>query len=264
MVETLLSLLRPIPFRGKYRLLSPFFPRAGERACRLFGSTIRLNLASEMQRLIYLGAFEMAEVGLVRRCLRAGGTFVDAGANLGFFTFLAASIVGPSGRALAVEPNPRMFERLSESIHANRLAQVSATQIGLSDTAGSTDLYLPPRETPCDNATMLAGAAGSERVRVSVRPLDDVLAESGIESVDLLKIDVEGYEPRVLEGARKTISSGRIRAVLIELNDIALREAGSSSQQLFDHIVSLGYRDELRRPLRGDTWLENRLFILQD
>jgi hypothetical protein len=110
---------------------------------------------------------------------------------------------------------------------------------------------------------MVAGGPGWKPTRVRVGLLDEYLEAAGVSTVDLLKIDVEGYEPNVLRGAHKAIAAGRIRAVLIELNDPALRSVGSSAQEVFDHLLSLGYRDGLSQPFRGDIWLQNRLFLYQ-
>jgi FkbM family methyltransferase len=260
-IEAFINLMRPVSFRGKLRLFSPLVPRYGERVCKLFGSTVKLNLADDMQRWIYLGTFENINIPLVRQCLKPGGTFVDAGANIGFFTLLAASIVGPSGKVIAFEPNPSACAALAETIEANKLAQVAIHQIGLSDTDGWAELHVPPSDKRNDNATMVGGAPGWTATRVRVGQLDLWLDQAGVSAVDLLKIDVEGHEPSVLRGAQQALAAGRIRSILIELNDPALRDAGSSAREIFDHLLSLGFRDSRGLPLRSDTWLENRLLI---
>ncbi|HEV3165925.1 MAG TPA: FkbM family methyltransferase [Isosphaeraceae bacterium] len=93
---------------------------------------------------------------------------------------------------------------------------------------------------------------------VEIRALDGLLEGR---TVDLMKVDVEGFEPHVIEGALKSITEGRIRAILCEFNDKALKAVGSSSHEFHDRLVGIGFRDVDPRPIRDDTWLENRRLI---
>jgi hypothetical protein len=87
---------------------------------------------------------------------------------------------------------------------------------------------------PCDR---------EDRVTVPLKTLGDCLAEWGVDKVDLLKMDVEGFEPQVLAGTRSALRAGRIRAILCELNDWWLRQAGGSAEELFSLICSEGFSD---------------------
>src|SRR3954453_6323025 len=90
-IETLLRVLRPVPFRGKYRLLHRLVPRTGTRTAEVFGARMELDLSDWIQRNIYLGSYERQETRVFRRLLKAGDVAVDVGANVGYFTPLAAS-----------------------------------------------------------------------------------------------------------------------------------------------------------------------------
>jgi FkbM family methyltransferase len=238
--DAVIDALRPYHFRGKLRLLGSISPRSGERTARVFGYDVRLDLGEAIQRWMYLGTFEPKETAAARSWLRPGTTFLDVGANFGYFTLLAASRVGTSGRVLSVEPSPYAYGRLAETVRANPLPQVEVFQMGLSDRNGVLDLYLSPDEF---HSPTMSASSGGVPVEVPVRRLDECLDEWGVERVDLMKMDVEGHEPHVLEGASAILSTGRIRAVLCEFNDHWLRQQGSSPEALHATFLAAGFVD---------------------
>ncbi|HEV3165926.1 MAG TPA: hypothetical protein VGZ22_17990 [Isosphaeraceae bacterium] len=109
--------LPPYHFRGKTRVLGRLVPSSGERRAKVFGAGVDLDSADAIQRLVYLGDFEGHETALVRPRLKPGMTFIDADANCGYYTLLAASLVGPSGAVWAFEPHTPMRERLERPSH---------------------------------------------------------------------------------------------------------------------------------------------------
>jgi FkbM family methyltransferase len=226
--------------RGKGRLLDRIVPKSGERLAEIFGAQVRLDLADHMQRWIYFGIMEPSETSWVKEWLGPGMTVVDVGANVGYYTLLAASYVGVSGKVLAIEPSPYAYGRLQEAVAANGLSQVVTLRLALGSTDGEMTLYSPPSDnhTP---SMIFAGQAGGIGVQVST--LDNCLKEWNVEVVDLLKLDVEGFEPQILAGALPTLKSGRIRAILCELNDWWLRQAGSSTDELAAFIESNDFVD---------------------
>jgi hypothetical protein len=87
---------------------------------------------------------------------------------------------------------------------------------------------------------------------VPVQRLDDFLDAKAIDRVDVLKIDVEGFENEVLAGAERSLEGGRIRAMLVEFNEWCLTQAGSSASALWDRIVAAGYAPDLAKPAHFD------------
>jgi FkbM family methyltransferase len=253
-----LNALRPIHFRGKARLLNAVSPTAGIRHSRVFGSVFELDLADFIQRRIYLGTFEPEDTRLVQKCLRPGMTFVDVGANVGYYTALAAQLVGSGGRVIAFEPSPYAFVRLESMVRANLLHQSTAVHAGLSDTAGQAKLYLgidSHNHTPT-----MAAHENSTAMDVTIVTLDDEADRLGIGRIDLIKIDVEGHEAKVLAGAKRLLSEARIRAVLCEFNEHWLCASGSSSRDLERVLREAGFV-ECEHALRGR---ENRFFRLEE
>ena len=258
--EWLVDAARPYQFRGKARLLGGLTPNSGMRTCRVFGFRLALDLSEHIQRMIFLGAYERWESRMVARFLKPGSCFVDVGANVGYFTLMASRAVGPQGRVFAVEPSPYAADRLAQTISDNGIGNVVLERVALGSEPGNATLYdpLPDNHTP----TML-GEPGSGGRSVPVRRLDDCLDQWRAGPIDLLKIDVEGYEPAALEGASKALSEGCIHAILCEFNDHWLRRAGSSPASLRDFILGFGFEDATGSPWDAQTPLSNRLFVLE-
>lgn len=147
------------------------------------------------------GAREGAITDALRRLLKPGDVFVDAGANIGFFTVLAATLVGPTGRVYAVEMMAATAKALRANIALNGLDNVTVIERALSDTAGQTIRASVPGAL-WGQASIARDHTGSTQ-EVETATLDDVLA--GIPFVRLIKMDVEGAEFLALHGARKTL-----------------------------------------------------------
>jgi FkbM family methyltransferase len=159
------------------------------------------------------GSYEPEVSAALRNVLGAGGTFVDVGANVGWFSLLGSSLVGPSGRVIAIEPNPLNVALLRDSAKDNGFHNIDVLTMALAAQPGAIALETDGsngRITPIDGPPAEPIEASFV---VAARPLDDVLSDAGVTRVDAIKIDVEGAEPLVLKGAGGTIT--RYRPVLI-------------------------------------------------
>ncbi len=176
------------------------------------------------------GWFEEAEQAFVVRHLRPGMTAVDVGAYIGVYTCLMARLVGPGGRVHAFEPSTTSFARLCRHVELNGLANVVANRQAVAGESGRLALrcYPPPFES-------LSSLVRRELVRsgraippmreepVEAVSLDDYAARAGLGRIDLLKLDAEGAELRILRGCRRLLAREAIRALLIEVNDDVAR-----------------------------------------
>lgn len=246
MIKLLSDLLRPVSFRGKARLLHRLCPKEGEQDANIFGYRICLDRRDYIQRSMYLGTFEPFESAQVKSYLKEGMTFVDVGANVGYYTLMAASLVGNNGQVIAFEPSPYAFSRLEETIRKNNLKQVQAIRAGLSDSAGDSLLFVSAREG--NHTPSMVPNAGGRPVSVPVLRLDDYLAEHEINQVDLMKIDVEGFEPNVLRGVGEYLERGRIHAILCEFNSHWLTANQSSAQALYELLINNGFKAASGKP----------------
>jgi FkbM family methyltransferase len=151
----------------------------------------------------------------LRAQTRDGGVFVDIGANVGTYAMALARRVGASGKVIAIEPHPVTHARLAFNRNASGFAQV----ILIAAAAGAADGELMI-ETDGDNlgaSHIVSGEGAGDALRVPSLRLLRVLEEAGVERVDALKIDVEGFEDRVLTGFFKDAPQELWpRAVVIE------------------------------------------------
>ena len=171
---------------------------------------MRVRLDDVVDRAIYLyGLHEYRAARAFCRLVHEGAVVVDAGAHIGQYTLLAARRAGATGKVFAFEPMPDTRERLQENVERNGLDNVTVVDVALSDRDGTTRIAVG--EVGNTGSAKLVDAGGIE---VECRRLDSVVHER----VDVLKLDVEGYEAEVLAGAERTIATSR-PAVLFEVND---------------------------------------------
>ena len=176
---------------------------------RIFGFQIYLN-AKDMSpissSIATLGWFNLACSELLRKFLKPGMTFVDVGANIGYYTLLAEKSVGSSGLVIAFEPEPKNFGLLSKTISVNNLSNVRAYQQAVSDEEGEVDLFLSEEANP--EAHKLSPQLGINKIKVPSITLDGLYALLGQKRIDFIKIHV-GVEPQILHGAKKLLEEQR-------------------------------------------------------
>ncbi|WP_187272135.1 FkbM family methyltransferase [Zeimonas arvi] len=167
-----------------------------------------------------------------------GGLFVDIGANFGWYSCLFSRLAGGTGRVVAFEPEPGNFGLLEANLLRNGCRNVSALREGLADRPGELELHLYKASNPGRHS--LLPTPGGETVRVPVVALDDRLAALGLAErpVDLIKIDIEGFELSALRGASATLS--RCRNMVIEYSPDLMRRAGIEPSALIDLLDSSG------------------------
>lgn len=201
-----------------YAGLAPFFPEGyydyPTRAGRIY-----LDIReSHMMFARALDLYETDKMDVVTRFLKPGMTFVDAGANKGDFTLLASGLVDPGGRVFSFEPEPENVDWLRRSMELNGHRNVRIFDIALGDNGEPASLYLGEKSGWHTLIPPGGGSGVQKTIQVRKRRLDDVLAESGDPRVHMVKIDVEGGEMQVLNGARKTLSSAADMVLLLDIH----------------------------------------------
>jgi len=165
------------------------------------------------------GVYEPATLDCILGRLHHGGVFVDVGANVGAVSLPVAQHVGPGGRVIAVEASPLVFPFLTRNVEANHLAHVTCQQVAAVPQGGAVQFYPAPN----DHFGMGALAPQFHATPVWVRgaPLDALLEEAAVSTVDVLKIDVEGFEGGAILGARRLLQGHRPPLVVFEFCDWA-------------------------------------------
>jgi FkbM family methyltransferase len=185
--------------------------------------------------------------------LKPGDTFVDLGANEGFFSVQAAAICGPGGRVVAIEPQNRLLDVLRENLRLNEIRCAEVISVAVSDKPGTAMLYLAP-----DINTGGSGLSNAARYPVraqptSLRTLSQVLDENRIDHVDFMKVDIEGFEWEMLTGAPEVFATHRIRAMAMEIHESLLQRRGLDAGEILRKLETFGYRIET--PYGHWVWL---------
>jgi FkbM family methyltransferase len=193
--------------------------------------------------IAFFGTYEPELRRVFRGVLATGGIAVDAGANVGWHTLLMARLVGEGGRVLAVEANPSVRTRLVEHLELNEIRNVEVIPCALGDAQGSVEFQAPAVDDPAAGDGHVVDAGDIQRrdvIRVEVRTLDAILEPMHLERLDLIKIDVEGFEWPVLKGAERAIAKFRPHIVFEYIDEYADR-GGGNPQALADFFEMHGY-----------------------
>jgi FkbM family methyltransferase len=211
-----------------------------------------LYLGNDISRQIYIaGCIDPNEFAFLDRFLQPGMTFLDAGANEGVYTVFAAQRLGAEGTVWAFEPSQREVQRLAGNLDLNNLS-VRIFPVALADQAGQVEMTLAGYGHEGQNTMgkVIYEIEEGGRETVPVVRLDDVVRENQLARLDLIKIDVEGAELRVIQGATATLSRHR-PLLLFEASDSALRQQGASREQLLHYLRTLEYELYLFDPYSG-------------
>lgn len=212
------------------------------------GVTLSCNVRDSVGwRIFYRGEFEPALTRLLIDELRPGETFLDVGANCGYYTLLAAREVGTHGRVHAFEPSRDIVTRLRRDIARNGFEdRVRVHNVAVGAARGSAVLEPGADPTSAEGTRHLAISAQPEDSpdSVDVIAVDDVLAGRPI---DVVKIDIEGYEEQALLGMKELLAAARPKLVVVEAVDAHLARFGSSVGQLVDLMRTVGYEHSMLR-----------------
>lgn len=178
-------------------------------------------------------SYEPFETWLLTAEIRPGMTIVDVGANIGYYTLLFSKLTGNDGRVYALEPEPQNFAILQQNLARNNRVNVTALNQAASDRAGQSFLYLSAE----NHGDHQAYPSGDDRrkVRMEMVRLDDVIPVP----VDLLKMDVQGFEYHALQGMRATIASSPGLTIFTEFWPEGLCRAGSDAGEFLRLLRSL-------------------------
>jgi FkbM family methyltransferase len=184
--------------------------------------------------VIYAAGYpDWIEMSFLRHYLRPGDGFVDVGANIGVYTILAASRVGPTGRVASFEPGPETLRRLRGNVELNGLKNVEVHPVAVSDRAGTVSFDLAGGTT----GHLARGKGAASAVEMETVRLDDVLRGGGWAAG---KMDIEGAEPLALRGAERLLGEMSPPVWLLEVNGL-LRRYGFTEAELWGWLAERGW-----------------------
>jgi FkbM family methyltransferase len=226
---------------------------------------VKLSLdRAQMSQRIMLDAFanqvmyEPETSTLLMSVLRDGDTFVDVGTHVGFFSSLAASLVGDDGRVVSFEPEARNFRQLNEHVALNGFQNVQPVNAAVAAEEGHAEFWVNA-DNDGGHALWNVGKHGynqlsrkkEDRRTVPVTTLDSQFSRNGAPTPKLIKIDVEGCELSVLKGA-KSLLARRVPYVVCEINHFALEQMGTNETELRTFMAAHGYETNAMNPETGE------------
>lgn len=207
------------------------------------GVKIYLYKDSILCRMIYF-SFEETEIGFLKNFLKPGDCFFDIGANIGLFSLHASPIVDKNGSIYAFEPTPETYYRLNQNILLNNFKNIIIENTGLSDTSGSTEFHVSTNGYDALNSIVVLSELENNHTTISVNTdtVDNYVKLNKIVHIDLIKVDVEGWELNVLKGATSVLTEPDAPVLMVEFTEKNAFTAGYYLGELYDYLVTLGYK----------------------
>ncbi len=204
-----------------------------------YGAKICVDLSDPMSRypIAYGGMNEPVLYQAICSALSPGDVFVDIGANFGYYTLLAAGLVGNQGHVYGFEPLPRVAEQLKRNVALNHLANVTVHEAAVGDSCREATMFVPVRAqsgiATLATPTWIKDRA-ARQIQVPVTTLDDAFGDREL-AIGVMKIDAEGYELRILRGARRLLSGASPPIVFCEVQPDTVDE-------IIGFLCALGYK----------------------
>jgi FkbM family methyltransferase len=233
---------------GLSRLLAP----RGILEIEVRGHTMLVDSRDKgvARSLLRHGDYESYETDIFESLLRPGQTVVDAGANIGYYTLIAARGVGAEGKVFAFEPEPANMALLKRNVERNGYSNVVAIRAALSRSSGKARLFT-------DRGNLAAASLSEGNLPEARDELHDVetvrLDDLDAARIDLLKMDTQGSEAWIIEGGEVVLRRSR-PVIITEFWPFGLENVGSDAEALLGELLGFGYRariiDEGERRLR--------------
>lgn len=236
--------------RAAVAVLNTYTRLRPRHVCVRDGIRYALDLTEVIDRAIWLHGWEPDTVGLLKRYVCPGDVVIEVGANVGAHTLLLAELVGPQGLVYAYEPTAYAQGKLRANLALN--PHLQARVVIRSELVTNHELATPIRTIKSSFPVTRSGQP-DEQISASAIALDNESFRGAAtnQSRFFLKIDVDGYDYKVLQGATALIAKHR-PCVLIELYELALSQQGDSISKIFELMAGLGYQafHEDGRPIR--------------
>ena len=198
----------------------------------------KIKRTKNMRYLILAGDYETSETNLTKKLVKPGMTVFDLGANIGWFTLVMAKLVGEKGHVYAFEPDPKYFNILNENIALNNVSNVSTFQLASSNKEGITKFNLNP-----EFGTYVLDSKTIDENEILVKTTTlDKFCKNGKIKVDFVKMDVEGSEPKTLEGMSETIQNNPYIQIISEFHPDAINDLDSSPKEYLEMLEKNGFK----------------------
>lgn len=185
--------------------------------------------------------YEPDLMGYIQKHLKAGDSFLDIGANEGFFSIVASKIVGSRGKVYTIEPQKRLQSIISENVNLNNSDNVRIVRKAVSDSTGSTEMYLAPDTNTGSTSLANPHKYSVPTQTVQMDTLENILDEMQVDSIDFAKIDVEGFEYETVLGSKQLFKDKRIKRIALEIHYYELIDRNLDSDDIENFLKDCGY-----------------------
>jgi FkbM family methyltransferase len=184
--------------------------------------------------------YEKGTTKLFTELVKEGMNVVDIGANIGYYTLLAARRVGPHGRVYAFEPEPQNFKLLTENLRLNGYKNVIAVQKAVSNKSGTVSLFLGMRGSGTHSLVSTRDYS-KEAIGIEAVTLDEFFEKAGTPDIHVIKMDIEGWEMEALDGMRRLIMRNSPLKLVVEFYPWGLLGRGMRPLALTSKLMELGF-----------------------
>ncbi|MEV6313874.1 FkbM family methyltransferase [Streptomyces sp. NPDC051776] len=208
-----------------------------------FGATFAVDTRDLIQRYLYLfGVWEPHMTHWLRHRLRPGDTFVDVGANIGYFSLLASTLVGDGGRVVAIEASPSFHDRLLVNARLNARANIRTVNTAVSDRQQPLTFVLASSTNMGANSVVPYEGPAESTFEIEARTLPDLLTAAEIADARVIKVDVEGAEGGVVRGLEPMLDRLRPDAeITVEVTPDRMAQLGDSVDELMETMRAHGF-----------------------
>ena len=208
-------------------------------------SNVKINLYkdSHLCHMIINDCFEKDELTFATRFLKSGDFFLDIGSNIGLFSLIASPIIGNKGSIMAIEPGLQTYNRLVENVKLNKFTNIHTLNLALSNIEEEREFFVDKTGYDAWNSLGKPSAGNfHEKEVIQTKTLDRLVVEYSHTQIDLIKIDVEGWELPVLQGAKQVLSQKNAPVLMVEFTEENAKNAGFTCRKIFEIGIEYGYR----------------------
>lgn len=190
--------------------------------------------------LLKWGFFEKYETKLFKKSIKRGMVVLDIGANIGYYTLLAARLVGYEGKVFAFEPDPYNYSLLRNNIEANRYNNVIPVQKAISNKSGKIKLFLDKSNLGAHSLSQANVPDRGASITVEVISLDEFFKNTDCK-IDVIKMDVQGSEMEVLQGMTNIMNKNDNLKIIAEFWPVGIQNYGSSPTEFLNKLIEHGF-----------------------
>jgi FkbM family methyltransferase len=212
-----------------------------------------LNPTEHIQRQLFWYGYYEKELGdLLKKIVKPGDVFLDLGANIGYFSLLAANNL-PSVKVISFEPVAGLFQNMNDNISLNRIRNITTVNAAVGEMSGEKELFVSAQDNLGMSSFHQPENYSGKKERVKVETIDDWFKTSGLSKIDIIKLDIEGSELAALKGMKEVLQKQK-PVLIVEINPETLSMFNLQPSDICDYLRQLNFEGFL---ILEDSGLEH-------